>query len=85
LLSFVSKEFKKRPQVVITARLRKMLFVILALFSILLANGAYLTSITWLQYFTGEVYENHLYQLMFLGHCVCRRQFGRAHGHRGGE
>jgi len=27
-----------------------------------------LTSVTWLQVFTGEVYETHFYQLMFLAH-----------------
>lgn len=59
---------KPKPKLVITPRLRVVLFVVLSLFSILLANGAYLTTITWLQHFTGEVYENHVYQLMFLGH-----------------
>ncbi|MEM9364976.1 MAG: tetratricopeptide repeat protein [Planctomycetota bacterium] len=59
---------RKKPKTVITARLRRVLFVVLSLFSILLANGLYLTSITWLQFFTGDTYENHLYQLMFLGH-----------------
>ncbi len=44
------------------------LYVVLTLFGALAANGLYLTTITWLQYFTGRVYESHFYQLMFLGH-----------------
>ena len=52
----------------VTPRLRKVLFVVLTLFGALSANGLYLTSVTWLQYFTGKVYETHFYQLMFLAH-----------------
>ena len=53
---------------VVTPRLRIVLYVVLTLFGVLAANGLYLTSITWLQHFTGKVYESHFYQLMFLGH-----------------
>ncbi|QDV64037.1 multiheme c-type cytochrome [Crateriforma conspicua] len=53
---------------VITPRLRVMLVIVLALFGILAANGLYLTSVTWIQHFTGRVLEDHFYQLMFLGH-----------------
>ena len=59
---------KKKPMRVVTPRLRMVLYVVLTLFGVLAANGLYLTSVTWLQYFTGEVYETHFYQLMFLGH-----------------
>ncbi|EMI47010.1 Tetratricopeptide TPR_2 repeat protein [Rhodopirellula sp. SWK7] len=45
-----------------------MLHLVLILFGVLLANGLYLTSITWLQHFTGQIYEDHFYQLMFLVH-----------------
>ncbi|NND98229.1 MAG: hypothetical protein HKN47_12965 [Pirellulaceae bacterium] len=55
----------KRP---VTKRLRIVLYVVLTLFGVLAANGLYLTSITWLQYATGEIYESHFYQMMFLGH-----------------
>ncbi|HJO08333.1 MAG TPA: multiheme c-type cytochrome, partial [Verrucomicrobiota bacterium] len=47
-----------------------MLFGILVLFALLGANSAYLSSITFLEWFTGETYENYFYQLMFLGHLV---------------
>ncbi|WP_044300418.1 tetratricopeptide repeat protein [Rhodopirellula sallentina] len=52
----------------VTPRLRVVLHVVLILFGVLLANGLYLTSITWLQHFTGRIYEDHFYQLMFLVH-----------------
>lgn len=51
-----------------TPRLRVVLYVVLTLFGVLAANGLYLTCITWLQHFTGRVYETHFYQLMFLMH-----------------
>ncbi|MGB7346400.1 MAG: multiheme c-type cytochrome [Pirellulaceae bacterium] len=56
---------KKRP---VTKRLRIVLYVVLVLFGVLAANGLYLSSITGLQSATGEVFENHFYQLMFLVH-----------------
>ncbi len=59
---------KKKPLPPVTPRLRIVLYVVLTLFGALAANGLYLTSITWLQYLTGQVYESHFYQLMFLGH-----------------
>ncbi len=59
---------KKAPVRPVTPRLRVVLYIVLTLFGVLAANGLYLTSITWLQKFTGEVYETHFYQLMFLMH-----------------
>ncbi|MEM6474122.1 MAG: multiheme c-type cytochrome, partial [Planctomycetota bacterium] len=59
---------KRKVRRVITPRLRILLYIVLTLFGVLVANGLYLTSITWLQYFTGRVLESHFYQLMFLGH-----------------
>ena len=58
----------KQPKRPVTKRLRVVLYIVLVLFGILAANGLYLTAITWLQYFSGEIYETHFYQLMFLGH-----------------
>lgn len=58
----------KKPRRVITPRLRVLLYIVLTLFGVLVANGLYLTSVTWLQFFTGNNYESHFYQLMFLGH-----------------
>ncbi|TWT52558.1 hypothetical protein Pla22_01820 [Rubripirellula amarantea] len=59
---------KKAPIRPVTPRLRIVLYVVLTLFGVLAANGLYLTSITWLQYFTDAVYETHFYQFMFLIH-----------------
>ena len=60
---------KKNPPIrPVTPRLRIVLYVVLTLFGVLAANGLYLTSITWLQVATGNVFETHFYQLMFLMH-----------------
>ncbi len=61
---------KTKPKRVISPRMRVMLVIVLGLFSLLLANGAYLAVITWTQHFTGEVYEDLFYQYMFLAHLV---------------
>ncbi len=67
--SDVAPAAKKKPPIrPVTPRLRVALYLVLTLFGALAANGLYLTSITWLQRFTGTVYENHFYQLMFLVH-----------------
>lgn len=44
------------------------MYAVLTLFGVLAANGLYLATVTWLQYFSGQTYESHFYQLMFLGH-----------------
>jgi len=64
-MSASSSKPTKRP---VTPRLRVVLYVVLVLFGVLFANGLYLSAITWLQHFTGKIYEDHFYQLMFLGH-----------------
>ncbi len=61
---------KATPRRVIGPRLRILLVVVLGLFSLLMANGVYLGVITWLQHFTGDVYEDLFYQFMFLAHLV---------------
>lgn len=63
-----SKPKRPTPLRPVTPRLRIVLYVVLILFGVLAANGLYLTTITWLQHFTGNVYETHFYQLMFLIH-----------------
>ena len=61
---------KVKPLRVIGPRLRVLLLIVLGLFSLLMANGIYLTVITWTQHFSGEVYEDLFYQYMFLAHLV---------------
>lgn len=53
---------------VVTPRLRRVLYVVLTLFGILLASGLYLSSVTLLQFLTERVYENRFYQFVFLSH-----------------
>ena len=61
---------KTKPARVVGPRLRVLLVAVLAMFSLLGANGIYLTVVTWTQHFTGEVYEDLFYQYMFLAHLV---------------
>ncbi len=51
-------------------RLRVVLYLVFALVALLGANSAYLASITFLEWFRGETYQNYFYQFMFLGHLV---------------
>ena len=49
-------------------KLKVLLFIVFALVALLGANSLYLSSITFLQWATGETYQNYFYQLMFAGH-----------------
>jgi tetratricopeptide (TPR) repeat protein len=49
-------------------KLRKLLYVVLFLLALLIANSGYLAVITSLEWFTEETYQNFFYQCMFLGH-----------------
>jgi Flp pilus assembly protein TadD len=49
-------------------KLRKLLYVVLFLLALLIANSAYLATITSLEWITQETYQNFFYQCMFLGH-----------------
>ncbi len=51
-------------------RLRKLLYLVLALLALLIANSAYLTTITAMEWSTGKTYQNFFYLCMFLGHLV---------------
>ncbi len=55
---------------VIGPKTRIMLVIVLGLFSVLLANGIYLSSITFAEWWTNRVYQNYFYQYMFLAHLV---------------
>jgi hypothetical protein len=52
----------------VSPRLRKLLYVIFALAALLGANAVYLASVTALEWFTENTYQNYFYQYMFLGH-----------------
>ena len=70
--SAVSSEPARRSDAaihpVVGPRLRKLLFVVLALFALLVVNSAYLGGVTWRQWLTGEMLEDATYQAMFLAH-----------------
>lgn len=51
-------------------KLRKLLYVVLALLALLIANSAYLMTITAMEWSTGRTYQNFFYLCMFLGHLV---------------
>jgi len=53
---------------VITARLGRLLGVVLLLFSLLVVNSVYLGTVTWLEYTSGEIYQDYFYLMMFLVH-----------------
>jgi tetratricopeptide (TPR) repeat protein len=60
-------EQQYRPPV-ITARLGRLLGMVLLLFSLLVVNSVYLAAITWLEYRSGGIYQDYFYLLMFLLH-----------------
>jgi len=69
--AIASKPRARRPYVpAIGPRLRVLLKIVLAILALEGANSAYLGSITFLEWFTNEIYQNWLYQWMFLVHLV---------------
>jgi tetratricopeptide (TPR) repeat protein len=66
------EEKPSSPRVVkaIGPRLRRLLYVVFALLALLGANSGYLASVTALEWFTSETYQNYFYFQMFLGHLV---------------
>ena len=61
---------KKKYTPPIGKRLKRLLFVVFALLSLLCANSLYLATITFLEWQRGETYQNQFYMVMFLGHVV---------------
>src|SRR6267142_2791251 len=49
-------------------RLKKLLFVVYALFALLAVNSAYLGTITWFEWLSGKTLQDYFYQLNFLLH-----------------
>jgi tetratricopeptide (TPR) repeat protein len=50
--------------------LRRLLYVVFGLFSLLVINSVYLGGVTFLEWLRGETFQGYFYQLMFLGHLV---------------
>ncbi len=62
---------KKRKYVpAIGPQLKRLLYVLFALLSLLGANSLYLATITYLEWQSGHTYQNQFYLYMFLGHVV---------------
>ncbi len=59
---------KKKYVRAVGPRLRKLLYFIFVLVAILFANAGYLATITFLEWYTGETYQDFFYQRMFLVH-----------------
>ena len=51
-------------------RLKKLLFVVLGLFALLMVNSAYMVGVTGLEAATGRTYQNWFYLVMFLVHLI---------------
>jgi hypothetical protein len=61
---------KKRYRPTMGPRLHILLYVVFGLFAVLGANSAYLSAITFLEWWNEELYQNYFYQYMFLAHLV---------------
>jgi tetratricopeptide (TPR) repeat protein len=66
----LSSRVRKAYVPAVGPRLRKLLYVILAMLAVLGANSIYLAAITALSWTSGRSYEDWFYQWMFLGHLV---------------
>jgi tetratricopeptide (TPR) repeat protein len=59
---------RRRYVPVVGPRLRKLLYVVFGLFSLLAINSGYLGAVTLIEWLSGETIQDYFYQLMFLGH-----------------
>ena len=60
----------KRPKQrrAVGPRLRLLLHGVLGAFVLLTLNALYLLGVRFLEYQSGQLYQDHVYQFMFLGH-----------------
>jgi len=61
---------RKKYVPAVSPALRKLLYFVLGMVALLGANSLYLSSITYLEWMSGAVYQNYFYQYMFLAHLV---------------
>jgi hypothetical protein len=61
---------KKKYRKAVGSRLKKVLYLLFALFAVMGVNSVYLVSITLLEWSRDQTYQNYFYQVMFLGHLV---------------
>lgn len=55
---------------VVSPGLHRLLFLVFGLFGLLAVNGIYLAAVTALESVTGRVYQDYLYQILFLLHLL---------------
>ena len=58
----------KRPVPVVNPRLRVILAIVFTLFALLAVNALYLGSITFLEWSSGNIYQDYFYLLNMLFH-----------------
>ena len=63
-------ERKRKQERAVGPRLRLVLHLVLGGFVLLTLNALYLLGVRLLEHQTGELYQDHVYQFMFLGHLV---------------
>jgi tetratricopeptide (TPR) repeat protein len=61
---------RERRRAVVGPRLRRLLFAVFGLFGLLAVNGLYLGGVTLAEWRSASVYQDFLYQVMFLAHLV---------------
>ncbi len=61
---------KKLVRKAIGPKLRIVFNIVLGLLSLMAANSLYLAGVTFLQYWTGQTFEDYFYECMFLAHLV---------------
>ena len=64
------KETNNKPRLTVTPRTRILLLAVLALFSLLLANGLYLSGVTFSEWYFQKTFQDLFYHYMFLAHLV---------------
>jgi tetratricopeptide (TPR) repeat protein len=64
------KETGVKPQRTVTPRTRILLYAVLGLFSLLLANGLYLSGVTFSEWYFRRTFQDLFYHYMFLVHLV---------------
>ncbi|MFZ4079754.1 MAG: multiheme c-type cytochrome [Pirellula sp.] len=69
-LSHLLKPASSKPKLAVTPRTRRILLVVLSLFSLLLANGLYLSGVTFSEWFFQRTFQDLFYHYMFLLHLV---------------
>ena len=69
-LSHLLKAANNKPKLVVTPRTRKLLLIVLSLFSVLLANGLYLSGVTFSEWYFQRTFQDLFYHYMFLLHLV---------------